>query len=179
MEDLFAHYCRFAEEHGAAHALIISVEEVAVAEWVRLKCQYGCGAYGRRLTCPPYSPTPDTTRKMLSEYSTALLMKFERISREDEVDSSTSRRIRELVYELEKRIFFDGFYKAFGMGAGPCPLCDVCDVGGRCEFPRKARPSMEACGIDVFATARNCGLALEVVRPSHEFCSYLALILIE
>ena len=112
MEDLFAHYCRFAKEHGAAHALIINVEDVAVAEWVRLKCQYGCSAYGRRLTCPPHSPTPETTRKMLKEYSAALLMKFERVSREDEVDSEASTRIRELVYELERRVFFDGFYKA-------------------------------------------------------------------
>ncbi len=32
-----------------------------------VKCKYGCGAYGTRLTCPPYSPTPDETRRMLSE----------------------------------------------------------------------------------------------------------------
>jgi len=179
MDDSLVNYCDYAKGHGADHALIIDAEQIVVDEWVRVKCQYGCGAYGRWLTCPPYSPTPNTTRKMLKEYSAGLLMKFDDISYEEEVDSSASRKVRNLVYELERTIFLDGFHKAFGMGAGPCPFCESCDVTRPCKFPRKARPSMEACGIDVYRTASNCGFSLGVVKSCRELCSYLALILIE
>lgn len=47
---------------------------MVTAEWVRLKCQFGCGGYGRRLTCPPYSPTPERTRAVLDEYGVAILV---------------------------------------------------------------------------------------------------------
>lgn len=179
MQKSFERYCEFAKEHGADHALIVDTELIVVNDWVRIKCQYGCGAYGRCLTCPPYSPTPEVTRKMLRDYSKGLLMKFERISYEEEENSTASRRVRDLVYELERLIFLDGYYKAFGMGAGPCPYCDECDVTQACQFPRKARPSMEACGIDVYKTAQNYGFTLKVVGSTQELCSYLGIVLIE
>ncbi|HPE63812.1 MAG TPA: DUF2284 domain-containing protein, partial [Methanothrix sp.] len=31
---------------------LVSSEDVAVASWVRLKCRYGCKAYGKHLGCP-------------------------------------------------------------------------------------------------------------------------------
>ncbi len=37
---------------GAAEAKMIKAGDVVVRDWVRLKCQYGCGGYGKRLTCP-------------------------------------------------------------------------------------------------------------------------------
>ena len=49
-------------------------QDVVTAEWVRMKCQYGCGGYGRCLTCPPHSPTPRQTRRLLDEYETAYLL---------------------------------------------------------------------------------------------------------
>ena len=38
-------FCKKAIELGATKAKIIKAEEVIVADWVRLKCQYGCGGY--------------------------------------------------------------------------------------------------------------------------------------
>ncbi len=55
-----------ALEFGALDAKIINASDIAVGNWVRLKCQYGCNGYGKKLTCPPYSPRPEETRKMLS-----------------------------------------------------------------------------------------------------------------
>ena len=54
-----------AQELGAAGAALISPASVVTAQWVRLKCQYGCGLYGHCLTCPPHSPTPQLTRRLL------------------------------------------------------------------------------------------------------------------
>jgi len=62
-----------ALEMGAAQAKIIDAKSIVVGDWVRLKCQYGCGRYGRCLTCPPFSPAPEQTRKILAGYSKAIL----------------------------------------------------------------------------------------------------------
>jgi len=59
---------------GAKEAKVISPQQVFTAEWVRRKCQYGCDGYNEHLTCPPYSPTPQETRRMLDEYTTAILI---------------------------------------------------------------------------------------------------------
>ena len=115
---------------GITRAKIIDTRTISVANWVRLKCQFGCGGYGKRLTCPPYSPTPEYTQKMVSEYRKALLMQIENIppSKEHRV----SQNLKRIVADLERDIFLDGYYKAFGMTSGPCRLCRTCSTKKPC-----------------------------------------------
>jgi predicted metal-binding protein len=169
-------YTRKAKSLGVSKAAIIDTSNVVVENWVRLKCQYGCGGYGECLTCPPYSPTPEVTRKMMGEYSIGLLMQIENVlpgKRNPSLD------LKNIVPDLEREIFLDGYYKAFGMASGPCRFCKTCDTSDTCRHPNRARPSMEACGIDVFQTVRNIGFKLEVVKSEDAPCSRIALILIE
>ena len=63
---------------GVKEAKIIPVDTIVTAEWVRLKCQYGCSGYNKRLTCPPFSPTPDETRRILQEFRSVLLIHGDR-----------------------------------------------------------------------------------------------------
>jgi len=156
---------------GAREAKIISPQSVVTAEWVRLKCQYGCGGYGQSLTCPPYSPTPEQTRRMLDCYQTAVLLHFD----------EHWGPVRKTVAELEKELFLSGYYKAFAFACGGCEFCDQCDAikGGRCRYPRQARPAMEASGIDVYATARNNGYPIEVVTSRTCKQNYYGLVVIE
>ena len=170
-------YAEKAKSLGLSKAEIIALGNVVVGNWVRLKCQYGCGGYGEYLTCPPYSPTPDYTKKMIGEYSKGLLMQIENISLADRPGQGS--KLRKIVADLEREIFLDGYYKAFGMASGPCRFCKACDTNEPCKHPYKARPSMEACGVDVYQTARNCGFELEVVKTEDCPYSYVALILIE
>jgi predicted metal-binding protein len=170
------HYRKKALEGGATKGLIINTDTVVVENWVRLKCQYGCGGYHNYMTCPPYSPTPEYMKKMLSEYTKGLLIQFEHILPEEE--KKVALALKKMVPALEREIFLDGYYKAFGIASGPCRFCRTCDTTHPCKFPELARPSMEACGIDVYQTARNNGLKLEVVRTEDSECSYLSLILI-
>jgi predicted metal-binding protein len=79
---------------------------------------------------------------------------------------------------MERRIFLAGFYKAFGLGNGPCQLCVRCNTK-RCIHTEQARPSMEACGIDVYATVRANGYPIEVVKDSSDDANYYGLVLIE
>ncbi len=71
-------FCQMAIKFGASDAKPIKAEDVIVKDWVRLKCQYGCGGYGKRLTCPPYSPRPEEFRKVLREYDWASEVQAER-----------------------------------------------------------------------------------------------------
>jgi len=158
---------RQAKRWGAEEVKTIGPDTVFTATWVRLKCQYGCGGYGGCLTCPPYSPTPETTRKMLDEYETILL-----------VHMRDWRPLRGLMPKLERAAFLDGFHKAFGMSAGSCYLCEDCNLKS-CVHAREARPSMEACGIDVYKTARTNGFPIEVCRDRSAEQNYYGLLLVE
>ena len=82
------------------------------------------------------------------------------------------------IAEIEREIFLMGYYKVIGFGAGPCKLCKQCSLDG-CEFPEFARPSMEACGIDVYATARRNGYGLNVLNSEDEQSNCYGLLLIE
>ena len=170
-------YLERAEKTGASWLKIIDPEKVVTAEWVRLKCQYGCGMYGMCLTCPPYSPTPAYTRKMLENYSNALIMVYE-ISGEQK-ERTRRKKLRKDVAKLERAMFLDGYYKAFGMTCGPCNLCRECTLSYPCKYEDFARPSMEACGIDVYSTLGNVGYKLQVVRNYEEGCKFCSLVLIE
>lgn len=170
-------YVKRAKSLIMSKAKIIDVSNVVVANWVRMKCQFGCGGYGECLTCPPYSPTPEMTKKMLQEYRKGLLIQVENIPPQEE--DKIYRKLDKVAAKLERELFLDGYYKAFGLTAGPCSLCRSCDTKQPCKHPRLARPSMEACGIDVYQTARNCGFTLQVVKSRDHPCSYLCLILIE
>ncbi len=153
---------------GALEATVISPKDIVTAEWVRRKCQYGCDGFGERLTCPPYSPTPQETRRMLDEYDTALLIHC----------PSEESDILTLIFTLEREAFLSVYYKAFGMSAGPCVLCDECNVQTLCRHPEQARPSMEACGIDVYQTAQDAGYPIEVVQNHTCAQNYYALLLL-
>ncbi|MFP3872520.1 MAG: DUF2284 domain-containing protein [Candidatus Natronoplasma sp.] len=156
-------------EMGAEEAKVISPENVFTAEWVRLKCQFGCGGYGKRLTCPPYSPTPEQTERALMDYEKALLIHF----------PSDVEHLKTAMADLEREAFLSGYYKAFAMGAGPCYLCEECEVESGCVYPHKARPAMEACGIDVYRTAREAGFTIEVVEDHCCTQNYYGLLLLE
>jgi predicted metal-binding protein len=90
-----------------------------------------------------------------------------------------SKLLNEIMVRLEIEIFLDGFYKAWSMGSGPCRLCEECDLTAPCKQGYEARPSMEACGIDVYKTARDNGFPIEVVRSHEEERNVFGLILVE
>jgi predicted metal-binding protein len=152
---------------NAIDSRYIDPASVAIAHWVRYKCHYGCSGYGKSLCCPPHSPTPDQTLKIVSEYSLGLLVHFAQIA-----------GITEAIVEIERELFLRNYYKAIGFGAGSCKLCQECSLD-QCRDPKHARPSMEACGIDVYATARSNGFPIDVVKTRDEQENCYGLLLIE
>jgi predicted metal-binding protein len=166
-------YCKKALEMGVDGAKRIDPRSVVTAEWVRMKCQFGCPGFGMSLCCPPRTPTPEVTRKVIDSYQKAILL-HRRLEK-----GERSKLLNEMMVRLEIEIFLDGYYKAWSMGSGPCRLCKECDVTDSCKHGYEARPSMEACGIDVFKTARDHGFPVEVVRTHEEERNVFGLILVE
>jgi len=156
-----------ASELGAKGAKIISSETIATAPWVRAKCQYGCPMYGARLTCPPHSPAPEETRAIIAGFKKAILVEGEML------------KVTPLVAALEREVFLAGYYKALAMGDGPCVKCTECSIEKGCQFPFEARPSMEACGIDVYQTLKNNGITIEVAKTPDAPHRHHGLVLVE
>ena len=161
-------FIEIAVEMGANDAKVIKASTVRCEPWVRLKCQFGCAGYNKRLMCPPFTPTPEETARVISCYRRAIL-----------IHSKDNDIVNEIVPRLERKIFLSGYYKALGLGSGPCYLCDRCNTKARCKYPDLARPAMEACGIDVFSTARTNGFHIEVVRSRKQKGDYFGVILVD
>ncbi|MBM3331917.1 DUF2284 domain-containing protein [candidate division WOR-3 bacterium] len=161
---------------GAAEAKIVPATNIRTAEWVRLKCQFGCDGFAKGLCCPPRTPTPEQMKRVLADYRRALIYSY--VCTPSDYRTKR-RRMRRLVTELERAAFLDGHYKAFGLGDGPCRFCRDCNLAGDCRHSEKARPSMESCGIDVYATARNSGIKLEVATRRDGPSKHINLILLD
>ena len=165
-------YRQKALELGASQTEIVPANEVQVDERVRLKCSIPpCPNYNRCANCPPYTPEPEFVRKVLARYSWAILFKHDVIPVEDFTDISRyyphgkmqQRKTGEIAAKIESRAFADGYRFAVGLGAGGCrdTLCDggLCQMLDSGRFPHilRARPSMEAMGIDVSDLANKVG----------------------
>jgi len=170
-------FCKKAIEMGIKGAKIIDPASVVTAEWVRLKCQYGCPGFGESLCCPPRTPTPDITRKVIDSYRKAILLHQRLVKGEKR--SEKGKTFSKAIVRLEIEMFLDGYYKAWSMGCGPCDFCKECNLSGSCKHGLDARPSMEACGIDVYKTARDNGFHIEVVRTRDEEMNIFGLVLVE
>lgn len=169
-------YKNTAIELGADAAEIIPTSYVHVDERVRLKCFVPrCPRYGETPNCPPGLPSPEEVRKALSRYSHAIFFKTEIRPVADYIPIHGSTRTgsrqtlyfhkktSEIVNDIERMAFKDGYYLALGLGGGSCKdyicagqICQFID-SGRCRAPLKARPSMEAFSIEVVGLINKVG----------------------
>ncbi len=171
----FEPYVEFALKQKISHAVVVETSKVFTAPWVRMKCQFGCSGYGKTFCCPPCTPTPEEMRKILDSYRYGILLHLHWKKNYTTID-----QFNETLVDLERSIFLDGYYKAWSLGCGPCDRCAECNIGhGPCLHSDRARPSMEGCGIDVFKTAREHGLPIDVLKNRQEERNAYGIILIE
>ncbi|MHA1310290.1 MAG: DUF2284 domain-containing protein [Candidatus Helarchaeota archaeon] len=170
----------FAIKNGAEKVLTkyISAKDILIPNWPHFKCLFGCDGYGASLCCPPFIPTPNEWRKFISEYNDALIIGFN-------ADANnflrSLKKVNKILIKLEREAFMLDLPKAFVLFAGSCMLCKKCVIHEKdfpknidpriarrfCKHLRKARPSMEGIGIDVFATLAKVGIKLHVLDISN------------
>jgi predicted metal-binding protein len=207
--------CQRALDLGAADAIPLSATEIVLDERVFLKCLVPvCSFYGRNLMCPPNLMPLSQFRKILADYSAAILIRIENPqgkttketgrtgdlsgawrsadlsingkavdqgldSRYFQALNGAKEKLLEVIERTEAMCFQAGYRFAAGFSAGGCVLCDQCvGAGGSqgCRHPFRARPSMEAMGIDVVATAERVGLELSFGEETAR--SWLGLVLV-
>ncbi len=176
----------------------ISTDKVVVSEWVRFKCRYGCPSYGQRLSCPPFSPTPEETRRLLAEYKVAVIIHSQAKPEPNWTPEQYRHHVMECraklhtaVIDMEKAAFLSGYYKAFAMGATPCSLCETCVIKEKseasgihplsaldCRHKNIMRPPMDAFGIDMFETAKNAGYNIRVLKSYSDTADLFAMVLV-
>ena len=179
----FSEFIEVALRAGATAARIISSNWVVIDERVRLKCEVPrCAGYGQYLTCPPYVMSVEAFSKIRSSYKWGLLVQVEakdidstdkdkgRINRtilkeNRKLHRSFKLKLLEIVEAVESAAFKKGMRFATGLVGGSCVLCERCvdDKSSQvCRHPFRARPPMEAVGIDVVKTAQNAGLPIHL-----------------
>ena len=195
---------KMALELGASDARIIPANNVVVEDRVVQKCKVGCNNYGKSLACPPYTPSAEEFRKIVSEYSYALFMKFTSKAEADkELQSSLSKTGTELsseakektdkfwatwkedkktmlgsVVKLEKEAMRNGYPLAIAYVSGTCQLCEKCNTDSKiCIHPDMARQSEDAVGVNVKKTAKNAGI--DYIFPFPKNPESFALLLID
>lgn len=171
---------RVQQIEGVSSAAIIRGADVVVDEKVRWKCLYPrCFGYNSNACCPPHTGSVEQNRQLIHSYPHALIWKMDipvdHMTGEDwGVKSSTYfLRDNEIAGQIENLAQSTGYYLSVAFGGGPCLQCGVfeqsmfedynflpasqrarCTVlqGQVCRRFLKARPAMEAMGIDVIAT---------------------------
>jgi predicted metal-binding protein len=188
-----------ALEYGAKRVAELAAAAIVIDPRARLKCiAPRCANYGRKLLCPPNVPSLGEVKEFIGAYSVALLVQspipvptetIERFSDGKEADAVDKRteywepirqsqlEFDEMLRQVEREAFFRGYRFAAALGSEHCALCEEC-VGpsGECRHPFKARPSMSAMSIDVFATARNAGLSIEIPPREHSWWTGVVLL---
>lgn len=157
----------------------VDPKDIIVAQWVRVKCLYGCEDYGRAC-CPPNVPSVDECREFFQEYTSAIVFRFHFDAEKGNYPKNLSLKLNEQLLELEREIFLADYHKAFIFSQSNCSLCRDCARKKEdCKYPEKHRPSPEAFAVDIYGTVRNLGMEINVVTKSHQEIDRFAILMLE
>ena len=167
-------------QHGYSDFTWLDPRSVVVAQWVRMKCMFGCDGYAAQACCPPNVPSVAECRRFLDEYTTGAAFHFEKLVAVPEERRQWAAGIYEGLLRLERAVFLSGHQKAFMLPMSQCHFCDDCVTDkAECRRPELARPTPEALAIDLFATVRALGLPIEVLSRYDQAMNRYAILLIE
>lgn len=171
------------EDYGLKKIIPFPIEKINLAEWVRIKCQFGCSQYGTNWCCPPAVPDLHKIRAVLQEYSQALLLTGSRRCRNFYLDNAKRRaeqvRSWKVVVGIERQLFLEGYDKAISLVSGSCALCKKCTYPEACRFPKERRPPIEAFSIDMIGTLKNLGISSPVAQEPDDTFNFYGIILLE
>lgn len=181
-------------EYGYTDFKWIKPKDIVVANWVRMKCAYGCPTYGRNASCPPNLPSVSECREFFDEYSSAAILHFAHSLERPEDRHEWGKKVDSQLLKLEREVFLAGYPKAFLLFPYVCRQCEGCSSGRdrsasesarpdrervECNNPRSARPTPEAMAMDVFSTASQCGYPIEVLTDYEQQMNRYAFLLVE
>jgi predicted metal-binding protein len=166
--------------HGFDDFKWIQPRDIVVAQWVRMKCTFGCPDYGHNTTCPPNVPSVAECRAFIHEYTSAVVFHIPKQVDHPEDRHEWCKGVNNKLVKLERDVFLAGNPKAFLLAMDNCYLCAKCtEERIECKHPKLARPAPEALAIDVFSTVRACGYPIEVLTDYTQTMNRYAILLID
>jgi predicted metal-binding protein len=181
-DDVLRSISKKGKSYGIETIIPFGVENFELAEWVGLKCRYGCSQFGTNWSCPPATPEPAQARAIIGEYSIALLLVGSQKCTNFYINNSKKRseqvRYWKGTVSLERQLFLQGYDKAFSLVSGSCSLCKECAYPEACRFPTEKRPTIESLSVDVIGTLKNLGIDTKVANDPKEMFKYYAVILL-
>lgn len=166
-------------EHQFTDFKWITGEDIITAQWVRMKCTYGCTSYGQKGTCPPQVPTIEECRKFFNEYSEIAIFHFSQFFANPDDRFSWSKQTNNRLLKLEREVFIRGFQKTFLLFMDECCLCQECPGTRKtCKNKTAARPSPESLSVDVFSTVRKSGYTIQVLKDYKQTMNRFSFLLI-
>jgi len=167
-------------KHGIQDFKWIEPHNIVVAQWVRMKCAFGCPDYGKNASCPPNTPSVAECRQFFNEYRAAVIFHFPKVVDKPEDRKGWSKKINGALLKMESEVFLSGYQKAFLLFMDSCGLCAECaSVKSECKIPKLARPSPEGMAVDVFSTVRQCGFPINVLNDYSQAMNRYAFLLVE
>ncbi len=156
---------------GAVSCVPFHISDICFDSRTLLKCMFGCGDWGKGLTCPSRAGSPNMAeyKEMFSRYSWGVIIHAH--------DKHTTQKVS---FELERSSFVEGYYFSFSMS--DCGLCKECAgfKGEECRNVKKARPAFHSVGIDVFKTVRQLGMHINILfDPANEEQNWYAAVFVE
>lgn len=138
-------------------------KQIVVAEWVRMKCMFGCPNYGRKAACPPQTPSVSDCERFFKEYNDAVVFHL-RVQFDHPPDRfAWYKKMTLKLIKLERKVFLAGFERVFFLLFGGCPLCKECKIERTlCNQPERARPAPEGMAVDVYSTVKKLGYPISV-----------------
>ena len=167
-------------QHGFEDFRWMDPAEITVAQWVRTKCMFGCGLYGRCASCPPNVPSVAECERFFKEYGAAAVFHFPQKLDDPEARHAWSGKVNRRLSKLEREIFLTGYEKVFLLFMDSCHFCKTCS-GERssCQDPRFARPSPEGMAVDVYTTVRKLGYPIAPLAEYEETMNRYAFLLLK
>ena len=154
--------------------------EIVVAEWVRMKCLYGCREYGHNAACPPNAPPVDACARFFREYQRAVVFHFAKTVERPEDRHAWGRKLNLELLKIEHEVFKAGFVKAFLLFFDSCGIClDCAEDRADCKEPKLSRPTPDAMAMDVYATVRKIGYPIEVLSDYGQEMNRYAFLLVD
>ena len=158
-------------ELGFSGAALIYADEIVVEDSLAGLCaDPRCENYGLSPSCPPHVSGPKGFRRLVRDYSRALVVKLD-LSTETLLSprrNETARFLHENTATLEKAARELGCAKARAFACGSCkkifcadqPGCAVLARDEDCRFKDSARPSMSGYGLNVSRLMASAGWEL-------------------
>jgi predicted metal-binding protein len=163
---------------GATDAKTISTKIISIQDDIIELCREPlCEGFGTSIYCPPHAMKPDEFREEIRQYQHALFFKTD-VDPEILLSDrryEAFRTIYEITTQLEAISLDAGYSISKGLAAGSCkPVfcmnyeCQALIDGTSCRYPSRARPSMEALGINVFKLIEDVGWEIHPITSESD-----------